>query len=66
MSLEKLYTVPEAAKALRRSEWTIWKWIQIGKLRSAKVGVGRVIRESELQRLIIDDPLPAEREAGCR
>jgi excisionase family DNA binding protein len=56
MSLEKLYEVAEAADVLKVSEWTIWKWLQTGKLRGAKVGDRRVIRESELQRLIVDDP----------
>lgn len=59
MALEPMYTVPEAAARLRLSEWTIWKWMSDGKLRGAKIGDRRVIRESELQRLIIDDPKPA-------
>ncbi len=54
MALERLYDVPEAAATLKVSEWTIWKWLQTGKLRGSKVGDRRVIRESELQRLIKD------------
>jgi excisionase family DNA binding protein len=54
--MEKLYSVDEAADLLRLSHWTLWKWLQTGKLRGAKIGDRRVIRESELQRLVIDDP----------
>jgi excisionase family DNA binding protein len=53
--MEKLYSVDEAAEVLRLSHWTIWSWLKTGKLRGAKVGDRRVIRESELQRLIVDD-----------
>ncbi len=56
--MEKLYSINEAAELLRVSHWTIRGWIQTGKLRSAKVGDRRVIRESELQRLIVDNPRP--------
>jgi excisionase family DNA binding protein len=53
--MEKLYTVDEAAELLRLSHWTIWSWLKTGKLLGSKVGDRRVIRESELQRLIVDD-----------
>lgn len=54
----RVYSVDEAAEALRLSHWTIRSWIKSGKLRSSRVGVRRVIRESELKRLIVDDPRP--------
>ena len=54
--MERLYSVDEAAETLRLSSWTIWSWLKTGKIRGAKIGDRRVIRESELQRLIIDDP----------
>jgi excisionase family DNA binding protein len=57
--MEKLYSVDEAAEMLRLSHWTIWSWLKTGKLRGAKIGDRRVIRESELLRLIVDDPKPA-------
>lgn len=57
--MEKLYSVDEAAEMLRLSRWTIWDWLKKGKLRGAKIGDRRVIRESELLRLIVDDPKPA-------
>jgi excisionase family DNA binding protein len=53
--MEKLYSVPEAADVLRISRWTIWAWLRSGRLRGAKVGDRRVIRESELHRLLRDD-----------
>jgi excisionase family DNA binding protein len=57
--IPKVYSVPEAAELLRVSEWTIWKWLQTGKLQGSKIGGDRrVIRESELARLIVDDPRP--------
>jgi len=58
--MEKLYDIGEAAEFLRLSPNTIRSWIQIGRVRSAKVGDRRVIRESELRRLIIDDPRPVD------
>jgi excisionase family DNA binding protein len=57
--MEKFYTVPEAAEALRLSPWTVWQWLKTGRLRGTKVGDRRLIRESELQRLLVDDPHPA-------
>jgi len=58
--MEKLYSVDEAAELLRLSRWTIWSWLKTGKIRGAKVGDRRIIRESELQRLIVDDPRPTK------
>jgi excisionase family DNA binding protein len=58
--IPKVYSVPEAAELLKVSEWTIWKWLQTGKLQGSKIGGDRrVIRETELARLIVDDPKPA-------
>ena len=56
MALERFYAVREAAAALRVSEQTIRAWLRSGKLRGSRAGERRrVIRESELQRLIVDD-----------
>lgn len=52
--MERLYSVEEAADVLRLSPNTIRWWIKSDKLRAAWVGDRRVIRESELQRLIVD------------
>ena len=57
--LEKFYSVEEAADLLHLSHWTIWKWLKDGKIRGSKVGDRRLIRESELQRLVVDDPIKA-------
>jgi excisionase family DNA binding protein len=62
--MERFYSLNEAADLLRLSHWTLRGWIKMGKLRSAKIGDRRVIRESELQRLIVDDPRPTEPKAG--
>lgn len=57
MAIEKLYSVDEAAEALGISYWTVWGKLKNGELRRTKVGGRTVIRESELQRLIVDLPL---------
>ncbi|MGH9516369.1 MAG: helix-turn-helix domain-containing protein [Terriglobales bacterium] len=56
MSLEKLYSVEEAAKALGISHWTIWAKLKNGEVMRTKIGGRTVIRESELKKLIIDQP----------
>lgn len=53
--LERTYRVRQAAELLGVSSWTVWRWLQTGKICGAKIGTCRVIRESELQRLIVDD-----------
>lgn len=63
IGLEKMYSVRQAADLLSLSHWTIRLWIGNGKLRSAKVGRRRVIRESELRRLISDEPRRPETSA---
>lgn len=60
--MERLYSVDEAAELLALSHWTIRSWFKSGKLRGARVGARRVIRESELKKLIVDDP---RRKAGA-
>lgn len=54
--MENLFTVDQAAKALTVSHWTLRYWLKTGKVRGSRIGSRRVIRESELQRLIVDDP----------
>lgn len=52
-----LLSVPEAAKRLGGiSPWTVHAWLAKGKLRRTKVGSRTMIRESELQRVIHDEP----------
>jgi excisionase family DNA binding protein len=52
---ENVYTLDEAAKASKQSHWTLRAWIREGRLRSAKIGKRRVIRESELAKLVKED-----------
>jgi len=55
MELERLYSVPEAAKLLGGiSKWTIHAWLSQGKLQRTKVGGRTMIRESELGKVIQD------------
>jgi excisionase family DNA binding protein len=54
MAIEKLYSVPEAAEALRVSKWTIWAWLSQAKLKRTKCQGKTVIRESELLKLLKD------------
>lgn len=54
--MENLFTVDQAAKILTVSHWTVRYWLKAGKVRGARIGSRRVIRESELQRLVVDDP----------
>ena len=56
MAIERLYDVAETAQTFRVSKWTVWKWLELGILRGTKVNGRRVFRESELERLIVDDP----------
>ena len=56
---EKLYLVNEAAELVRVSPWTIWAKLKNGELLRTKVGGRTVIRESELQKLIVDQPVGA-------
>jgi excisionase family DNA binding protein len=55
MAIEKLYTVREAADALRLSPWTMYGKLSRGEVVGTRVGGRRVIRQSELEKLLIDD-----------
>jgi excisionase family DNA binding protein len=62
--IEKLYLVNEAAELVRVSPWTIWAKLKNGELLRTKVGGRTVIRESELHKLIIDQPVVVKVRAG--
>jgi helix-turn-helix protein len=51
---ETLYTVNEAARALRLSPWTLWDHLKQGLLVRTKIGGKTFLRESELKKLIRD------------
>jgi hypothetical protein len=69
MLTEVLYTVPEAAVQLRLSPWTLWDLMKLGKLTRTKVAGRTFIRESELQKLIVDmrnSAAPRRRKRAAR
>jgi excisionase family DNA binding protein len=66
MAIEKLYGVEEAAKALGISYCTVWAKLRNGDLLRTKIGGRTVIRESELQKLIVDQPSKARKARSSR
>lgn len=55
--MDTLLSIEEAARRLGGiSKWTVHAWLAKGKLRRTKVGSRTMIRESELQRVIHDEP----------
>jgi len=59
--MEALLSVDEAARRLGGiSKWTVHAWMAKGKLRRTKVGSRTMIRESELERVIRDEPVAKE------
>ncbi len=55
MELDRLYSVPEAAKMLGGiSIWTVHAWLAQGKMQRTKVGGRTMIRGSEFQKVIQD------------
>jgi excisionase family DNA binding protein len=55
--MDMLLSVEEAARRLGGiSKWTVHAWLAQGKLRRTKVGSRTMIRESELQKVIRDEP----------
>jgi excisionase family DNA binding protein len=55
--MDTLLSVEEAARKLGGiSKWTVHAWLAKGKLGRTKVGARTMIRESELQRVIRDEP----------
>ena len=63
---EKFYTVPEAAEQVRLSPWTIWDLLKRGELVRTKIAGKTFVRESELQKLIIDTVNPASNSRRSR
>jgi len=58
--MEQLLSIEEAARRLGGiSKWTLHSWLSQGKIRRTKVGRRTMIRESELEKMVRDEPLPA-------
>ncbi len=50
--MERFYSLPEAAEALRLSEHTLRKWVQTGRIGYSKVGDRTLFAESDLDCVI--------------
>lgn len=54
---DRLLSVEQAALALGGiSKWTVYAWLSQGRLRRTKVGSRTMVRESELRRVVEDQP----------
>ena len=66
-NMEKLVSIAEAAEKLGGiSIWTVRAWLSQGRLERTKVGNRTMIKESELEKVIQQNPFPAEAEADPR
>lgn len=52
----ELLSVKQVAQMLGVSPWTIRAWLSQGKMRRTKVGGRTMIRSSELQKVIYEEP----------
>jgi len=62
--VENLLSVKEAAKQLGISHYTVEAWLSKKKMQRTKVGRRTMIRESELEKVLVDggqSPAPAWR-----
>jgi excisionase family DNA binding protein len=59
-TLERLWTIAEAAKYLNVSNITLFRYLSLGKAKRTKVGGRTLIREGELLKLI-EDGAPARK-----
>ena len=65
--MDTLLSVEEAARRLGGiGKWTVRAWLAKGKLRRTKVGARTMIKESELQRMIRDEPAGSVTEEVSR
>jgi excisionase family DNA binding protein len=60
MNDEVFLTVSEAAAMAKLSPWTVRRWLCDGKLQGCKIGDRRLIRKSELLKLVVDDKPKSE------
>lgn len=54
-------TIPEAARLLKVSNDTVWRWCYSRKISSLKVGNSRRVKVSELQRFMDENTIPAKK-----
>lgn len=52
MALETYYTTEQAAQIAHRTQKTIRRWIEAGKLKANKVGRGYLISETALKEVL--------------
>jgi excisionase family DNA binding protein len=57
--LQRMLTVPEAAKRTGRNPETLRRWIREGRLRSTKIGTQHLIDEQDLDVLVTTDEVVA-------
>jgi excisionase family DNA binding protein len=54
--MEQLFSIDEAARKLGGiSKWTLQSWLSQGRIKRTKVGRRTMIRESELEKLVVDE-----------
>jgi len=51
VSTDEVLTIPEAAKALKVTTMTIFRWIKAGKINAIKLSYRTLIPKSEVKRL---------------
>jgi len=52
MEKEQYYTIKEIAEMLKVAYLTVYRWIQLGKLKAVKAGKQYRISESELDKFV--------------
>lgn len=52
--MQKLYTAEEIAKMFSIEVETVWLWFRQGKLRYTKIGKRKLVKESDLQKIVED------------
>lgn len=60
--MEKLMSIPDAARALCVSPWTVRCWLSQKRLAKVKVGRRTVVEERELQRFLAEQNSPASKK----
>jgi len=54
--MEQLFSIDEAARKLGGiSKWTLQSWLSQGRIKRTKVGRRTMIRESDLEKLVVDE-----------